>query len=76
MEVAANIAHSVEAQAAFGNGAEAVGLFRTEMLYMDRTCAPDENELYNIFCRALEPAQDAASLCAPWISAVINPLIT
>ncbi|HBX12726.1 MAG TPA: multifunctional phosphoenolpyruvate-protein phosphotransferase/phosphocarrier protein HPr/PTS system fructose-like transporter subunit IIA, partial [Leclercia adecarboxylata] len=29
MEVAANIAHSVEAQAAFGNGAEAVGLFRT-----------------------------------------------
>lgn len=57
MEVAANIAHSVEAQAAFSNGAEAVGLFRTEMLYMDRTCAPDENELYNIFCQALEPAQ-------------------
>ncbi|KAA5784688.1 phosphoenolpyruvate--protein phosphotransferase, partial [Klebsiella pneumoniae] len=28
MEVAANIAHSVEAQAAFSNGAEAVGLFR------------------------------------------------
>jgi len=57
MEVAANIAHSVEAQAAFSNGAEAVGLFRTEMLYMDRTCAPDENELYNIFCQALEPAK-------------------
>ena len=57
MEVAANIAHSVEAQAAFGNGAEAVGLFRTEMLYMDRTSAPCENELYNIFCQALESAQ-------------------
>ncbi|HAU3398430.1 TPA: PTS transporter subunit EIIA [Salmonella enterica] len=57
MEVAANIAHSVEAQAAFSNGAEAVGLFRTEMLYMDRACAPDENELYNIFCQALESAK-------------------
>ncbi|MEN1314920.1 putative PEP-binding protein, partial [Pseudomonas aeruginosa] len=34
IEIAANIAHSVEAQAAFGNGAEGVGLFRTEMLYM------------------------------------------
>ncbi|EHK0946518.1 phosphoenolpyruvate--protein phosphotransferase [Citrobacter farmeri] len=57
MEVAANIAHSVEAQAAFGNGAEAVGLFRTEMLYMDRISAPGENELYNIFCQALESSQ-------------------
>ncbi|MGU3525667.1 phosphoenolpyruvate--protein phosphotransferase [Enterobacteriaceae bacterium C23F] len=57
LEVAANIAHAVEAQAAFGNGAEAVGLFRTEMLYMDRTSAPSEDELYNIFCQALEPAK-------------------
>ena len=56
LEVAANIAHSVEAQAAFGNGAEAVGLFRTEMLYMDRTSEPSESELYNIFCQALESA--------------------
>ena len=46
IEIAANIAHSVEAQAAFGNGAEGVGLFRTEMLYMDRTSAPGESELY------------------------------
>ncbi|WP_395677619.1 phosphoenolpyruvate--protein phosphotransferase, partial [Enterobacter sp.] len=56
IEIAANIAHAAEAQAAFGNGAEGVGLFRTEMLYMDRTSAPGENELYNIFCQALECA--------------------
>lgn len=56
MEVAANIAHAIEAQSAFGHGAEAVGLFRTEMLYMDRSSAPDEDELYNIFCEALKPA--------------------
>ncbi|TCW16547.1 fructose-specific PTS system IIA-like component [Raoultella sp. BIGb0138] len=56
LEVAANIAHSVEAAAAFDNGAQAIGLFRTEMLYMDRPSAPSEDELYNIFCQALEPA--------------------
>lgn len=57
MEVAANIAHAVEAPGAFHNGAQAVGLFRTEMLYMDRASAPSEDELYNIFCQALEPAK-------------------
>ncbi|WP_297200938.1 phosphoenolpyruvate--protein phosphotransferase [uncultured Pluralibacter sp.] len=57
MEVAANIAHAIEGQAAFSNGAEAVGLFRTEMLYMDRASAPGESELYNIFCQALESAR-------------------
>ncbi len=58
LEIAANIAHSVEAKSAFGNGAEAIGLFRTEMLYMDRYSAPDEDELYNIFCQALDTAND------------------
>jgi len=56
IEIAANIAHAAESQAAFGNGAEGVGLFRTEMLYMDRASAPCENELYNLFCQALESA--------------------
>ena len=58
IEIAANIAHAAEAQAAFSNGAEGVGLFRTEMLYMDRASAPGENELYNIFCQALECANE------------------
>lgn len=61
MEVAANIAHSVEAAPAFANGAEGIGLFRTEMLYMDRAHAPAEDELYNIYCQALESA-DGRSL--------------
>ncbi|WP_409422107.1 phosphoenolpyruvate--protein phosphotransferase [Pseudaeromonas sp. ZJS20] len=56
LEVAANIAHPVEAATAFAQGAESVGLFRTEMLYMDRASAPDENELYNLFCQAMAAA--------------------
>ncbi|MBW0660272.1 hypothetical protein JET54_15410, partial [Escherichia coli] len=31
-----NIGTALEAPGAFANGAEGVGLFRTEMLYMDR----------------------------------------
>ncbi|WP_032094034.1 phosphoenolpyruvate--protein phosphotransferase [Necropsobacter rosorum] len=58
VEVAANIAHSIEAKTAFSNGAESIGLFRTEMLYMDRTDEPTEDELYNTFCQALESAQN------------------
>ena len=58
IEIAANIAHSVEAQAAFGNGAEGVGLFRTEMLYMDRDSAPDEQEQFEAYQQVLLAAGD------------------
>lgn len=56
LEIAANIAHPIEAAAAFNSGAEAIGLFRTEMLYMDRHKAPTEDELYNTFCQAIDAA--------------------
>ncbi|WP_273383393.1 phosphoenolpyruvate--protein phosphotransferase [Actinobacillus porcinus] len=58
VEIAANIAHPMEAQTAFSNGAESIGLFRTEMLYMDRHNEPSEDELYNTFCQALECAKN------------------
>ncbi len=57
LAIAANIAHPVEAAAAFGNGAQAIGLFRTEMLYMDRPNAPSEDELYNLYCLAMTSAK-------------------
>jgi fructose-specific PTS system IIA-like component len=72
LEVAANIAHSVEAVAAFNNGAQSVGLFRTEMLYMDRPGAPSEDELTTSFARRWSRPPGAALLCAPWISAAIS----
>ena len=40
----ANIGSAAETQLAADNGAEGIGLFRTEFLYMDRASAPTENE--------------------------------
>ncbi|NMY86054.1 phosphoenolpyruvate--protein phosphotransferase [Pseudomonas sp. WS 5411] len=44
IEVAANVASSSEAQIAYDNGADGVGLLRTEFLFVDRRTAPDEQE--------------------------------
>ncbi|MFC6339466.1 phosphoenolpyruvate--protein phosphotransferase [Pseudomonas sp. CCM 7891] len=44
IEVAANVASSTEAQVAHENGADGVGLLRTEFLFVDRRTAPDEQE--------------------------------
>jgi phosphocarrier protein FPr len=44
IEVAANIGGPYDAEIALQYGAEGVGLFRTEFLFMDREEAPDEEE--------------------------------
>ena len=44
IEVVANIGGVEDAQQALAAGAEGVGLFRTEFLYLDRTTMPDEAE--------------------------------
>lgn len=44
IEVAANVASSAEAADALANGADGVGLLRTEFLFVDRSTAPDEQE--------------------------------
>ena len=44
VQLYANIGSAAEAQMAADNGAEGIGLFRTEFLYMDRTSAPTETE--------------------------------
>ena len=45
----ANIGSAAEAQAAADAGAEGIGLFRTEFLFMDRTAAPTEEEQYEAY---------------------------
>lgn len=44
IEVVANVASSAEATDAFANGADGVGLLRTEFLFVDRQTAPDIEE--------------------------------
>lgn len=45
----ANIGSAAEAEAAAQSGAEGVGLFRTEFLFMDRTSLPDEMVQYEAY---------------------------
>ncbi|MDR1036146.1 MAG: phosphoenolpyruvate--protein phosphotransferase [Deltaproteobacteria bacterium] len=52
--VCANIASLKEAEMALENGCEGVGLFRTEMLFMDRQSPPSEDEQADVYRRASE----------------------
>jgi phosphoenolpyruvate-protein phosphotransferase (PTS system enzyme I) len=44
IEIAANIEAPSEVAGALESGAESIGLFRTELLYLDRPALPDEEE--------------------------------
>jgi fructose-specific PTS system IIA-like component len=57
VEIAANIGHPEELQAAWNDGAEGVGLFRTEWLLMDRTSPPGEEEQYALYARLAAEAK-------------------
>ena len=54
--IVANIATADEAASAFENGAEGIGLFRTEMLFLDRPAPPDEPEQYAAYRAVLTAA--------------------
>lgn len=54
MSLFANIASLRELETALESGAEGVGLFRTEFIYMDRDDFPSEEEQFQIYCRAAE----------------------
>lgn len=51
VEVAANIGRPNDVTVALEYGAEGVGLFRTEFLFMDRDAAPQEEEQYLAYAR-------------------------
>jgi phosphotransferase system enzyme I (PtsI) len=54
LRLLANISSIKELEQALGNGAEGVGLFRTEFIYMDRATSPSEEEQYTIYRTACE----------------------
>jgi len=54
VELAANIGKLEDVQKALDNGAEAIGLFRTEFLYMGRSSLPSEEEQFQSYKFVLE----------------------
>lgn len=58
--LAANINSLKELDTALRNGAEGVGLFRTEFLYMDRNTFPTENEQFEVYRQVAEKAGDSS----------------
>jgi multiphosphoryl transfer protein len=57
IEVAANIGAADDVQEAVAAGAEGIGLFRTEMLFLARKDAPGEDEQFEEYRRALTAAR-------------------
>lgn len=53
-ELAANIGTPNDVEGALGNGAQGVGLYRTEFLYMDRKDMPSEEEQYHAYKKVME----------------------
>lgn len=49
MNIYANISNRQEADAALANGAEGIGLFRTEFLYIEREGYPTEEEQFEVY---------------------------
>jgi phosphoenolpyruvate-protein phosphotransferase (PTS system enzyme I) len=54
VELAANIGTPADVKGVLENGAEGVGLYRTEFLYMGRDQLPTEEEQYNAYKEVLE----------------------
>ena len=57
-EVFANIGTPKDMDKVLGNGAEGIGLFRSEFLYMDSDSMPTEEEQFNAYKEVLEKAGD------------------
>ena len=58
IEIGANVASSHEATTAHTNGADGVGLLRTEFLFVERTTAPNEQEQLNAYQAVLDAMGD------------------
>jgi phosphocarrier protein FPr len=58
VEIAANIGSLEDARQAVAAGAEGVGLFRTEFLFLDRATEPTEEEQYQAYVAVAQTLQD------------------
>ena len=58
VELWANIGHPDEVQRALAVGAQGIGLFRTEFLFLERSAPPDEAEQYAAYTAVLRAMSD------------------
>ncbi|MBR0385418.1 MAG: phosphoenolpyruvate--protein phosphotransferase [Erysipelotrichaceae bacterium] len=58
IDLAANIGTPDDVEGALNNGAEAIGLYRTEFLYMNATQLPTEEEQFEAYKKVLEAMGD------------------
>jgi multiphosphoryl transfer protein len=56
LEVAANVSSAEELTTVFQHGADGIGLFRTEMLFLGRETAPSEEEQFEVYVQAVRAA--------------------
>src|SRR5262249_22277829 len=56
--VAANVSTAEESTRAFEAGADGIGVFRTEMLFLGREQAPSEDEQFEVYAQAARAAQN------------------
>jgi phosphotransferase system enzyme I (PtsI) len=54
IEVAANVGTGADVPPAADRGADGIGLYRTEFLFLDRSAPPDEDEQFEAYVEALE----------------------
>lgn len=54
LELAANIGTPNDLDGVLNNGADGIGLYRTEFLYMDATVAPTEDEQYEAYKKVIQ----------------------
>lgn len=83
LELAANAAGAEEVEHAFAQGAEAIGLLRTEMLFLGRAEAPAEEEQHAELARAARAARGRALIvrafdvggdkALPWLATPPEP---
>ena len=58
IEVAANASSGEESTLGFANGADGIGLFRTEMIFLGREDAPSEDEQYAVYSEVARNAKN------------------
>lgn len=58
IEVAANVGQPIEIEGAAEHGADGIGLYRTEFLFLDREEPPSEDEQYEAYRKALASFPD------------------